>query len=188
MSSIKGTQTEKNLMHAFVGESAARNRYTFWAGQAKKDGFEQISAIFLETADQEKEHAKRLFKFLEGGDVEIAVTLPAGVIGTTVDNLTHAAEGEEYEWKQMYPSFAATAKAEGFSEIAAVMTCIAVAEKYHGERYRAFAAAIKTDTVFKCAEGKIVWRCRNCGYLHTGVTALEKCPACAHPQAYFERF
>ena len=188
MPSLKGTQTEKNLLKAFTGESIARNKYTYWAGQAKKDGFEQIAATFLETADQEKEHAKRLFKFLEGGDVEITVTLPAGVIGTTLDNLKHAAEGEEYEWQTMYPSFAATAKAEGFAEVAAVMTCIAVAEKYHGERYRAFAAAIKDGTVFKCAEGKTVWLCRNCGYLHTGAAALDKCPACAHPQAYFQRF
>ncbi|MEI6645951.1 MAG: rubrerythrin family protein [bacterium] len=188
MSSLKGTQTEKNLLKAFTGESIARNKYTYWAGQAKKDGFEQIAAIFLETADQEKEHAKRLFKFLEGGDVEITVTLPAGVIGATLDNLKHAAEGEEYEWQQMYPSFAATAKAEGFAEVAAVMTCIAVAEKFHGERYRSFATAITDGTVFKCAAGKTVWLCRNCGYLHTGVTAPEKCPACAHPQAYFQRF
>lgn len=186
MQSIKGTQTEKNVLEAFIGESAARNKYTFWAGQAKKDGFEQIAAIFQETADQEKEHAKRLFKFLEGGDVEVTVKMPAGVIGTTLDNLKKAAEGEEYEWQEMYPSFAATAKAEGFNEIAAVMTSIAVAEKYHGERYRAFAASIKTGTVFKREEEKTVWRCRNCGYLHTGAAAPDKCPACAHPQAHFE--
>lgn len=186
MPALKGTQTEKNLLKAFVGESAARNKYTYWAGQAKKDGFEKIAAIFQETADQEKEHAKRLFKFLEGGDVEITVTLPAGVIGATADNLKHAAEGEEYEWQTMYPTFAETAKAEGFGEIAAVMTAIAVAEKYHGERYRAFAATIEAGTVFKRADAKTVWRCRNCGYLHTGTTAPDKCPACAHPQAHFE--
>jgi rubrerythrin len=188
MPSLKGTQTEKNLLKAFTGESIARNKYTYWAGQAKKDGFEQIAAIFLETADQEKEHAKRLFKFLEGGDVEITVTLPAGVIGATLDNLKHAAEGEEYEWQTMYPSFAAIAKTEGFAEIAATMTCIAVAEKYHGERYRAFAATIAAGTVFKADDAKTVWRCRNCGYLHTSAVALDKCPACLHPQAYFERF
>jgi rubrerythrin len=185
MPSLKGTQTEKNLLKAFVGESTARNKYTYWAGQAKKEGFEQIAAIFQETADQEKEHAKRLFKFLEGGEVEITVTLPAGVIGHTLENLKHAAEGEEYEWQTMYPTFAATAKAEGFGEIAGVMTCIANAEKYHGERYRAFAANIQAGTVFK-REAKTVWRCRNCGYLHTGNGAPDKCPACAHPQAYFE--
>jgi rubrerythrin len=185
MPSLKGTQTEKNLLKAFVGESTARNKYTYWAGQAKKEGFEQIAAIFQETADQEKEHAKRLFKFLEGGEVEITVTLPAGVIATTLENLKHAAEGEEYEWQTMYPTFAATAKAEGFSEIAGTMTCIANAEKYHGERYRAFAANIAAGTVFK-RDTKTVWRCRNCGYLHTGMAALDKCPACVHPQAYFE--
>lgn len=188
MPSIKGTQTEKNVLKAFVGESAARNKYTFWAGQARKEGFEQIAAVFQETADQEKEHAKRLFTFLEGGEVELTVTLPAGVIATTLENLKHAAEGEEYEWQTMYPSFAATAKAEGFGEIAAVMTCIAVAEKYHGERYRSFAASIQAGTVFKREDAKTVWRCRNCGYLHTGAAAPDKCPACAHPQAYFERF
>lgn len=185
MPSVKGTETEKNLLKAFVGESTARNKYTYWSGQAKKEGFEQIAAIFSETADQEKEHAKRLFKFLEGGEVEITVTLPAGVIATTLENLKHAAEGEEYEWQTMYPTFAATAKAEGFGEIAAVMTCIANAEKYHGERYRAFAANVQAGTVFK-REAKTVWRCRNCGFLHTGTVALDKCPACAHPQAYFE--
>lgn len=185
MPSVKGTQTEKNLLKAFVGESTARNKYTYWAGQAKKEGFEQIAAIFQETADQEKEHAKRLFKFLEGGEVEITVTLPAGVIATTLENLNHAAEGEEYEWQTMYPTFAATAKAEGFAEIAAVMTCIATAEKYHGERYRSFATNVQAGTVFK-RDTKTVWCCRNCGFLHTGMAALDKCPACAHPQAYFE--
>ena len=181
-------ETQKNLLKAIAGESLARNKYTYWASQAKKDGFEKIAAIFQETADQEKEHAKRLFKFMEGGDVEITVTLPAGVIGTTVDNLKHAAEGEEYEWQQMYPSFAATAKAEGFAEVAAAMTSIAVAEKYHGERYRAFAATIEAGTVFKRDDAKTVWRCLNCGYLHTGTTALLKCPACMHTQAHFECF
>ena len=185
MASIKGTQTEMNVMTAFAGESAARNRYSYWTGQAKKDGFEQIAAVFQETADQEKEHAKRLFKFLEGGEVEVAVGLPAGVIGTTVENLKAAAEGEEHEWQHMYPEFADVADKEGFAEIAAVMRAIAKAEKFHGERYRQFAANIEAGTVFKRGEGT-VWRCRNCGYIHTGANALEKCPACAHPLAHFE--
>jgi len=186
MASLKGTQTEKNVMTAFTGESAARNRYTFWAGQAKKDGYEQIAAAFQETADQEKEHAKRLFKFLEGGEVEVIAALPAGVIGTTLDNLKNAAAGEEHEWQNMYPAFAATAKQEGFDEIAAVMLAIAKAEKFHGERYRAFAANIEAGTVFKRDCPQTVWRCRNCGYIHTSEGALEKCPACAHPKAHFE--
>jgi rubrerythrin len=186
MSSIKGTQTEKNVLTAFTGESAARNRYTYWAGQAKKEGFMQIEAIFLETADQEKEHAKRLFKFLEGGEVEVKIGLPAGVIGKTVDNLNHAAEGEEHENQHMYPDFAKVARAEGFEEIAKVMASIAVAEKFHGERYRKLAANIRDEVVFKRADGLTVWRCRNCGYIHVGFTAPEVCPACAHPKAHFE--
>ena len=185
MASLKGTQTEKNVMTAFAGESAARNRYSYWSGQAKKDGFEQIAAAFQETADQEKEHAKRLFKFLEGGDVEVTVGLPAGVIGTTLENLKAAAGGEEHEWQHMYPDFAAVAKQEGFAEIAAVMLAIAKAEKFHGERYRQFAASIEAGAVFKRG-AETVWRCRNCGYIHTGAEALDKCPACAHPLAYFE--
>jgi len=186
MNALKGTQTEKNVMTAFTGESAARNRYTFWAGQAKKDGYEQIAAVFQETADHEKEHAKRLFKFLEGGEVEVTAGLPAGVIGTTLDNLQNAAGGEEHEWQNMYPSFAATATKEGFDEIAAVMLAIAKAEKFHGERYRKLAANIETGAVFKRDCPQTVWRCRNCGYIHTGAEALDKCPACAHPKAHFE--
>jgi len=186
MTSIKGTRTEKNVLTAFTGESAARNRYTYWASQAKKEGFVQIEAIFEETANQEKEHAKRLFKFLEGGEVQVEIGLPAGVIGKTVDNLAHAAEGEEYEWQHMYPDFAKVARAEGFEEIAKTMESIAVAEKFHGERYRALASNIQKGHVFKRDDSMTVWRCRNCGYIHVGAEAPAACPACAHPQAYFE--
>jgi rubrerythrin len=186
MASIKGTQTEKNVLKAFIGESAARNRYTYWAGQAKKEGFVQIEAIFEETANQEKEHAKQLFKFLEGGEVEVSAALPAGVIGKTMDNLNHAAEGEEYEWQHMYPDFAKEARAEGFENIAKVMESIAVAEKFHGERYRALASNIAKGIVFKRDDPMTVWRCRNCGYLHVGNEAMDVCPACHHPKAHFE--
>ena len=186
MASIKGSQTEKNVLTAFTGESAARNRYTYWAAQAKKEGFVQIEAIFEETANQEKEHAKRLFKFLEGGEVQVTIGLPAGVIGKTADNLKHAAEGEEYEWKHMYPDFAKVARAEGFEEIAKTMESIAVAEKFHGERYRALAANIQKGIVFKRDDAKTAWRCRNCGFIHVGPEALDVCPACAHPKAQFE--
>lgn len=182
---LKGTQTEKNVMTAFAGESAARNRYTYWASQAKKDGFEQISAIFQETADQEKEHAKRLFKFLEGGDCAFTVTLPAGTIASTLENLIHAAEGEEHEYQHMYPEYAEIAKKEGFPEIAGAMLAIAKAEKFHGDRYRKLAANIENGNVFNGAAGT-VWRCRNCGYTHVGEKALEKCPACLHVKAHFE--
>ncbi len=185
MKSIKGTQTEKNLLTAFAGESQARNRYTYFASKAKKEGYVQISHIFQETADQEKEHAKRLFKFLEGGSVEIQASYPAGVIGTTLENLQEAAAGEHYEYAEMYPSFAETAEKEGFQEIADVFRAIAVAEKQHEKRYKALAENIKNDRVFKRDE-EVVWRCRNCGYLHTGKEAPEECPACAHKQAHFE--
>ena len=183
--SIKGTQTEKNLLTAFAGESQARNRYTYFAGQARKEGFVQISAIFEETANQEKEHAKRFFKFLEGGDLEITGTFPAGVIGTTAENLEASACGEHEEWADMYPAFAATALEEGFSEIAAVFNAVSVAEKQHEKRYRDLLENVKNGKVFARDE-KVVWRCRNCGYLHEGTTAVELCPACAHPQAHFE--
>jgi len=186
MGSIKGTKTEKNVLAAFAGESAARNRYTFWASQAKKDGFVQIEAIFEETANQEKEHAKRLFKFLQGGEVQIGVGLPAGVIGNTRDNLIAAAEGEEYEWQQMYPEFAKVARGEGFEEIAKTMEAIAVAEKFHGERYRKLAANIEKGAVFLRDDPSTVWRCRNCGFTHVGKEAMDLCPACAHPKAHFE--
>lgn len=182
---LKGSKTEKNLLTAFSGESQARNRYTYFAKQAKKDGYEQISFIFEETANQEKEHAKRLFKFLEGGEVEIAGSFPAGVIGKTTDNLKASAAGEHYEWNEMYPTFATVAKEEGFDEIADVFKSIAVAEKQHEKRYLALKSNIDTGIVFKRAEA-VTWKCRNCGYLHTEKESPDKCPACAHPQAHFE--
>ena len=185
MGNLKGTRTEKNILTAFAGESQARNRYTYFASQAKKDGYVQIQEIFSETANQEKEHAKRLFKLLEGGEVEVAAAFPAGVIGTTLDNLKEAAAGENYEYTDMYPGFAKTAVEEGFAEIAEIFTAIAVAEKQHEKRYLALAANIANNTVFK-KEQSVVWRCRNCGYLHEGDSAPEECPACAHPQAHFE--
>lgn len=185
MASVKGTQTEKNLLTAFAGESQARNRYTYFASVAKKEGFVQISEIFTETANQEKEHAKRLFKFLEGGELEITAAFPAGVIGTTLENLKEAAAGEEFEWSKMYPEFAETAKKEGFEDIAKVFKMIAVAEKQHDKRYTELAANIEKGTVFK-KETSVKWRCRNCGYVHEGFEAEEECPACAHPQAHFE--
>jgi rubrerythrin len=185
MTSIKATQTEKNLLTAFAGESQARNRYTFFASKAKKAGYEQISAIFIETADNEKEHAERLFKFLEGGEVEITGSFPAGIIGDTVSNLEAAADGENHEHKTMYPEFAEVAQEEGFPEIAEVFRNIAVAEKAHEERYRALIENIKNDTVFR-RDTVVKWKCRNCGYIHEGTEAPEECPACAHEMAYFE--
>jgi len=182
---FKGSQTEKNILTAFAGESQARNRYTFFAGQARKEGFMQIMDIFEETANQEKEHAKRFFKFLEGGDVTIQASYPAGKIGTTLDNLKAAAAGEMFEWGTLYPDFAATAEAEGFRDIATVFRNIAVAEKQHQKRYNDLAANIEAGRVFKRGN-KVVWRCLNCGYLHEGLEAPAQCPACAHPQAYFE--
>ncbi len=185
MASLKGSKTEVNLLTAFVGESQARNRYSYYASQAKKEGYVQIARIFTETGDQEKEHAKRLFKFLEGGEVEVRATFPAGVIGKTLDNLKAAAAGERYEHSQMYPEFARIAREEGFDEIAGVFEAIAVAEKQHEKRYNDLAANIESGRVFK-RDGKVVWRCLNCGYLHEGDEPPEKCPACAHPRAYFE--
>jgi rubrerythrin len=186
LNSVKGTKTQVNLMKAFAGECSARNRYTFYASVANKEGYKQIEASFLETADQEKEHAKRLFRFMDGpGDVEITVGLPAGPERDTVSNLREAAAGEHHEWTEMYPEFADTAEAEGFKEIAEVMRRIAVAEKSHEERYLAFAGNIEKGSVFK-KDTSVVWRCRNCGYVHEGTGAPEKCPACAHPKAYFE--
>jgi rubrerythrin len=185
MKNLKGTKTEKNLLKAFAGESQARNRYTYFASQAKKDGYEQIAAIFIETADNEKEHAKRLFKFLEGGEVEITATFPAGVIGETKENLRAAAAGENYEHTKMYPEFARIAEEEGFHEIASVFRAIAVAERQHEKRYLALLDNIEKDRVFK-RERVVRWKCRNCGYIHEGSEAPEKCPACAHPRAYFE--
>ena len=185
MAELKGTQTEKNLLTSFAGESQARNRYTYFASQAKKDGYVQISDIFTETANQEKEHAKRFFKFLEGGEVLISYEFPAGVVGATVDNLKAAAAGENYEHTEMYPGFAKVAEEEGFKEIAAVYRAICVAEKQHEKRYLDLAANIDANLVFK-RETPVVWRCRNCGYLFEGNEAPKLCPACAHPQAHFE--
>lgn len=182
---LKGSQTEKNLMAAFAGESQARNRYTYYASVAAKEGYAQIADIFTETANQEKEHAKRLFGLMQGGEIAVAGCFPAGPAGTTVDNLLAASAGEEHEWTDMYPSFAKIAKEEGFVLIASVFTAIAVAEKQHGKRYKDLAANIKAGRVFE-REGKVVWRCRNCGYLHTGNKAPVKCIACDHPQAHFE--
>jgi rubrerythrin len=185
MGNLKGTQTEKNILTAFAGESQARNRYTYFASQAKKDGYVQISEIFTETANHEKEHAKRLFKLLEGGEVDVAAAFPAGVIGTTLDNLIEAAGGEKYEYTEMYPGFAKIAVEEGFAEIAEIFKAIAVAEKQHEKRYLALAANIENSIVFKRKQS-VVWRCRNCGYLHEGNEAPDECPACAHARAHFE--
>lgn len=185
MASLKGTKTEKNLLTAFAGESQARNRYSYFASAAKKEGYVQIADIFTETASQEKEHAKRFFKFLEGGEIEIVGAFPAGVIGSTFENLKAAAAGEEYEWTEMYPEFAATAREEGFDAIATVFEMVAVAEKQHGKRYADLAANIEKGTVFK-KDSRTKWRCRNCGYVHEGEEAVAMCPACAHPQAHFE--
>ena len=183
--SIKGTRTEKNLVTSFAGESQARMRYTYFAGVAKKEGYEQIAAIFMETADQEKEHAKRMFKWLEGGMVEITASYPAGVIGTTLENLQAAAAGEHEEWSLDYPKFADMADEEGFPEIALMYRNIAIAEKGHEERYQAFVNNIQNNAVF-AREGEVVWQCRNCGFIYVGEKAPELCPACQHPQAYFE--
>jgi rubrerythrin len=185
MSPLKGSQTEKNILTAFAGESQARNRYTYFASKAKKDGYVQISTIFEETANQEKEHAKRLFKLLEGGEVEISAGFPAGVIGTTLENLQEAAAGENFEYTIMYPEFAKTAMEEGFKDIAAIFSAIAVAEKQHEKRYKDLAANIEAGRVFQ-REEKVTWRCRNCGYLHEGTEAVDECPACEHKQAHFE--
>jgi rubrerythrin len=185
MNSIRGTRTEQNLLKSFAGESQARNRYTYFAGVARKEGFVQIADIFEETANQEKEHAKRFFKFLEGGDLEITATFPAGKIGTTAENLQAAAMGEHEEHTVLYPEFARIAKEEGFPLIAAAWNAISVAEKQHEKRYRDLLANIENYRVFK-REDEVVWRCRNCGYLHTGKEAPDCCPACIHPQAHFE--
>lgn len=185
MKSIKGTKTEKNLLASFAGESQARNRYTYFASVAKKEGYEQISAIFLETADNEKEHAKRFFKLLEGGDVEITASYPSGVIGTTLENLKAAAEGENLEWTKLYLDAEKTAREEGFKEVAAQFKEIAEVEEEHEKRYRKLYKNIKEGIVFK-REKVVKWKCRNCGYVHEGKEAPEKCPACAHPKSYYE--
>jgi rubrerythrin len=185
MKSLKGTKTEKNLLASFAGESQARNRYTFFASQAKKEGLEQISAIFLETADNEKEHAKRFFKFLEGGDVEISVTYPAGKINDTAANLLAAANGEKHEWTVLYLDAEKIARDEGFEEIAKVFKEIGEVEAEHEKRYRALLKNVKEGKVFK-KDSVVKWHCRNCGYVHEGKEAPEICPACAHPRAYYE--
>jgi len=183
--SIKGTKTEKNLLASFAGESQARNRYTYFASAAKKEGYEQIAAIFQETADNEKEHAKRFFKLLEGGEVEITASYPAGVVGTTADNLKASADGENMEWTKLYKEAAAIAREEGFEEVAVQFEEIAEVEAEHEKRYRALLANIKGDKVFK-KDSVVKWKCRNCGYVHEGKEAPATCPACAHPQAHYE--
>jgi len=185
MASIKGTKTEQNLLKAFAGESQARNRYTYFAGQARKEGLEQIAAFFEETALNEKEHAKRFFKFLEGGMVEITATYPAGIIGTTLENLKEAADGEMEEWGELYPEFAKVADEEGFKDVASAFRLIAVAEKAHEARYRKLYDNLQEGKVFE-SNGKITWKCRNCGYIHEAEKAPQTCPACLHPQAFFE--
>lgn len=183
--SIKGTQTERNLLKAFAGESQARNRYTYFASAAKKECFEQISAIFAETADNEKEHAKVFFKYLEGGDAEITASYPAGRIGTTAENLLAAAQGELLEWSALYPEFARVAAEEGFPEVATSFREIAEVEAHHESRYRKLLENVNGYTVFK-KDGVVLWKCRNCGYVYEGVEAPEICPACKHPRAYYE--
>ena len=183
--SIKGTQTEKNLLTSFAGESQARMRYTYFASVAKKEGYAQLSELFTETANQEKEHAERMFKYLEGGMVEITASYPAGVISTTLDNLKEAAAGEHEEWSLDYPHFADVAEQEGFPSIAAMYRNICVAEKGHEERYRAFVKNIEENHVF-AKDDVVVWQCRNCGFIMEAMEAPKVCPACLHPQAYFE--
>ncbi|MHB8896793.1 MAG: rubrerythrin [Candidatus Geothermincolia bacterium] len=185
MAELKGSQTEKNLIGSFAGESQARNRYTYFSSQARKDGFMQIADIFEETANQEREHAKRFFGFLEGGNAMVSAEFPAGVIGTTAENLKAAAAGENLEWTTLYPGFASVAREEGFEEIAKVWEAIVVAERQHEKRYLGLLANVESGTVFK-KEAPVVWRCRNCGYLHTGIEPPQKCPACAHPIDYSE--
>ncbi len=187
MAGIKGTRTEQNLLKAFAGESQARNRYTYFAGIAKKEGFVLISQLFEETAAQEQVHAKQFFKFLEGGSLEITAMYPAGMLGSTLENLKAAAEGENEEWTMLYPAFAQTAKEEGFPETAAAFTSISIAEKRHEERYNNLIKKLEEGTMFK-RDNPIIWRCLNCGYLHEGTEAPKMCAACKHPQSYFEAF
>ncbi|MFP4453051.1 MAG: rubrerythrin [Desulfosalsimonas sp.] len=185
MKSVAGTKTEKNILTAFAGESQARNRYTYFSKQAKKEGYVQLANIFEETANQEKEHAKRLFKFLEGGEAEIQATFPAGKLGTTLENLNEAANGEKYEHEEMYPGFARVADEEGFPQVAAAMRSIAIAEQLHERRYRSFIANIENGTVFK-KDKEVTWKCQNCGYTSKGTEAPKECPSCAHPRDHFE--
>jgi rubrerythrin len=185
MKSLKGTKTEKNLLAAFAGESQARNRYTFFVSQAKKDGYEQIATLFQETADNEKEHAKVFFKYLQGGETEIVASYPSGIIGTTEENLLAAAEGEKMEWGTLYPNFAEIAEKEGFPEIAISFKNIGKVESYHEKRYRVLLENVKKKKVFK--KDKVAkWKCANCGYVHEGAEAPKMCPACKHPQSYYE--
>jgi len=185
MKTLHNTKTEQNLLKAFAGESQARMRYDYFSGQAKKEGLEQISVIFTETALNEKEHAKRFFKFLEGRPVEITAAYPAGKIGTTMENLKAASKGENEEWTKLYPKFAKIAQEEGFSEIATTFRLIAIVEKAHEERYKKLFINLEAGTIFKSAE-KVIWKCLNCGYLHSGNAAPDECPACLHAQAYFQ--
>jgi rubrerythrin len=182
---LKGTKTEKNLLGSFAGESQARNRYTYFAAQAKKDGLVQIADIFEETANQEKEHAKRFFKFLDGGEVEITACFPAGKVGTTAENLLAAAGGEHHEHTVLYPEFARVAREEGFNQIADTFDAISIAEKQHEKRYRDLLENLEKGLVFH-RDQPVVWRCRNCGYLHEGTDAPDICAACVHPKAHFE--
>lgn len=182
---LKGSRTEKNLMAAFAGESQARNRYTYYSAQARKEGYVQIAAIFEETANHESQHAKRLFKLMKGGEIEISGSFPAGPVGDTVQNLKDSAAGENHEWTDMYPSFAKIAREEGFNDIAQVFEAIAVAEKQHEKRYLDLARNIENGKVFE-KDSSTTWRCRNCGYVHDGEKAPANCPACAHPQDHFE--
>jgi rubrerythrin len=187
MKNLKGTKTEHNLLASFAGESQARNRYTYFASAAKKEGYEQIAAIFLDTAENEKEHAKRFFSFLQGGDATITAAYPAGVVGTTKDNLKASAAGENHEHTKLYPEFAETAEQEGFPEIAILWRKISVAERGHEQRYLQLLSNVEKCEVFKRST-QVKWRCRNCGYIHEGPEAPKACPACAHPQAYFETY
>ena len=183
--SLKGTKTEQNLLKSFAGESQARNRYEFFASVAKKEGYEQIAAIFMETSNQEKEHAKRFFKFLEGGMTEISASYPAGIIGTTKENLKAAAEGEHEEWTDLYPLFAEVAKEEGFMEVAVAFQMISKVEAEHERRYLKLLQNVSEDKVF-VKDGKVWWKCLNCGYVYESAKAMEKCPACLHPKAYMQ--
>jgi len=185
MSQLKGSQTEKNLIASFAGEAQARNRYTYFSSKARKEGYIQIANAFEETANHEKEHAKRFFKQLQGGDVIVQAAFPAGIIGTTAENLKAAAAGENHEWSSMYPGFAKVAREEGFDKAADIWEAVSVSEKQHEKRYLDFLANLEGDRVFK-RDQPVVWRCLNCGYLHEGLEAPASCPACDHPQAYFE--
>lgn len=185
MKSLKGSKTEKNIMAAFAGESQARNRYNFFASKARDEGFMQVAAVFEETANQEKEHAKRLFKLLEGGEIEITGSFPAGMVATSTENLLASAGGENHEWQEMYPSFAKIAREEGYDAVATIFESIAIAEKQHAKRFEALKANIDSGKVFK-KDKPVVWRCMNCGFIMEAAEAPKACPACAHPQAYFE--